>query len=120
LRVTLKKYEDFKLILSSGTRKVLNNIVVCYLSKQSFSQKMLLKSQKRHKDYELNDLVFGILTSKKMGKAHERNRFKRVVRASLDSCKINANFCYVFMPNLKPRSTGSIAGDVSYMAKKIS
>jgi len=120
LRASLKKYEDFKLVLSSGERKVLNKCIICYLNKDVFLQKISLKSKIRHAIYSASKtLVFGILTSKKMGCAVKRNHFKRLVRASLNKASLNPNYFYVFLPNLKPRTQGSLPQDLAYLAKKL-
>jgi|GEM_PF-6327373 len=83
MRATIKKYEDFKYILTNSKKYIGQNIIINYINRDKFLSALSSTNPLRAKSYAQNELLFGIMTSKKLGKAHYRVYFKRLVRAGL-------------------------------------
>ncbi len=82
---TLKENKDFRRLYYRG-RNISSSVLVTY-------------AMKTHR----SECRYGITTSKKIGKAVERNRAKRVIRAAFDSLKdeINGGWDFVFVARTK-------------------
>lgn len=78
----LKRKEDFDRVFKKGNRAFSNNLTMIYLKSDS--------------------LKVGYTVSKKHGGSVERNRIKRLLRASFNNFKekINGNYYIVFMPKV--------------------
>lgn len=82
---TLKENKDFRRLYYRG-RSASSPVLVTYA----------MKNRK-------GDCFYGITTSKKIGKAVERNRAKRLIRASFEElrCEINGEWDFVFVARTK-------------------
>ncbi|MGN0457576.1 MAG: ribonuclease P protein component [Eubacterium sp.] len=82
---TLKENKDFRRLYYRG-KSVASPVLVTYAMKN-----------------RRGSCFYGITTSKKIGKAVDRNRAKRVIRASFEELKgdINGNWDFVFVARTK-------------------
>ncbi len=97
----LKKQKDFNLVFSKGKRIYTNSLTLIYLKN--------------------NSLKFGISLSKKHGKAVERNKIKRLLRAVIREVLPNINDTYyiVVLPKvLEEYSYKVFKNDVTFALKK--
>ena len=97
----LKKQKDFDFIFNKGKRIYTNTLTLLYVEKESFK--------------------FGISLSKKHGKAHVRNRIKRLIRASVREIikKGINNYYIVVLPKVKQDySYHDFYKDLEYSLKK--
>ena len=97
----LKKQKDFNLVFSKGKRIYTNSLTLIYLKN--------------------NFLKFGISLSKKHGKAVERNKIKRLLRAVIREVLPNINDTYyiVVLPKvLEEYSHKVFKNDVTFALKK--
>ncbi len=97
----LKKQKDFDFVFNKGKRIYTNTLTLLYIEKDCFK--------------------FGISLSKKHGKAHVRNRIKRLIRASVrEIIKKGTNAYYiVVLPKVKQDySYHDIYKDLEYSLKK--
>jgi len=105
MKYSLKKHEDFRIILNNGKKIELKTFNVFVLKSEIFLKHIFNISKHRHLKY-LNLLkegsLLGILTSKKFGKSNKRNSAKRKIRKIFfDICKARG---YTFVAIPKARS----------------
>lgn len=97
----LKKQKDFDIVFNKGQRIYTNTLTLLYLKSDEFR--------------------FGISLSKKHGKAHTRNRIKRLIRACVRlEIKNGVNPYYiVVLPKIKTEYIfKEIYKDIKYSLKK--
>ena len=97
----LKKQKDFDVVFNKGQRIYTKTLTLIFIKKEGFK--------------------FGISLSKKHGKAHVRNRIKRLIRASVrDIIKNGVNPYYiVVLPKVKERyNYHEIYKDLEFSLKK--
>ena len=97
----LKKQKDFDIVFSKGQRIHTKTLTLLYIQNKEFK--------------------FGISLSKKHGKAHLRNRIKRVIRAAVREIIKNGTNAYhiVVLPKInKEYDYHEIYRDLEYSLKK--
>ena len=97
----IKKEKDFSLVFKSGKRLYSNTITLLY--------------------FPSKEIKVGFVVGKKYGKAHQRNRIKRLLRESFRSFtpKIRQNFFFVLLPKVnKDYSLVNFNKDLEYLIKK--
>ena len=88
--ISLKKNSQFRLVYRSGEREAGKNIIICYLRKGD------------------EGIVPGYVASKKIGKANQRNRAKRLMREIFKRLKgriTEKNLWIVFIASFRPEET---------------
>jgi ribonuclease P protein component len=101
LETRLKKQKDFDAVFNKGGRIYTKTITLLYIKKDSFK--------------------FGISLSKKHGKAHIRNRIKRLIRAGVrDVIRNGVNPYYiVILPKIREKyEFNELKQDILYSLKK--
>ena len=101
METRLKKQKDFDAVFNKGGRIYTKTITLLYIKKESFK--------------------FGISLSKKHGKAHLRNRIKRIIRAGVrDVIRNGVNPYYiVILPKVRESyDFNEIKSDILYSLKK--
>ena len=88
---TIKKHHEFKQIMEDGKKIVTPEYVLYTLPRDKFVTNYKYKEQ---------DVLYGILVSRKLGKAHERNLAKRRIRHKLHSGLFASDIkiAYIFIP----------------------
>ena len=97
----LKKQKDFDFVFSKGQRIHTKTLTLLYIQSKEFK--------------------FGISLSKKHGKAHLRNRIKRLIRASVREIIKNGTNAYyiIVLPKVnKEYNYHDIYRDLEYSLKK--
>lgn len=97
----LKKQKDFDVVFSKGKRIYTKTLTLLFIKS--------------------NEFKFGISLSKKHGKAHERNRIKRLIRAGVrEVIKNGVNTYYtVVLPKVKESyNYNELLLDIEYSFKK--
>ena len=97
----LKKQKDFDVVFNKGQRIYTKTLTLLFIKKESFK--------------------FGISLSKKHGKAHIRNRIKRLIRAGVRDIIKSGVYPYyiVVLPKVnKSYNYHEIYNDLEYSLKK--
>ena len=97
----IKKEKDFGLVFKNGKRLYSNTITLLYIPSK--------------------EIKVGFVVGKKYGKAHQRNRIKRLLRESFRSFtpKIRQNFFFVLLPKVKNEySLSAFNKDLEYLLNK--
>ena len=97
----IKKEKDFNLVFKNGKRLYSNTITLLY--------------------FPAKEIKVGFVVGKKHGKAHVRNRIKRLLRESFRSFvpNLNQNFFFVFIPKQENEySLENFKKEMNYLFKK--
>ncbi len=85
---SLKKHPEFRRVMS-GEKMYTKHFTIFFVERAS--TKFEIK-------YNQNDIVFGIMTSKKLGNSPERNFIKRRYRSAFHEFPWNTKMFYVILP----------------------
>lgn len=97
----LKRNKDFQFLFNRGKKCSTGNLIVIY--------------------HKARGLKVGFSVSKKHGKSVERNRIKRLLRASFNAVKndINNGYLIIFLPRVKEKySYHTFLKDMNYLLEK--
>ena len=122
MRANIKKYEDFKLLISGSNRKILNSLIIYHQDSNAFADNLVKISTHRSQQYSRQGFLFGVMVSKKLGKANKRNYFKRLVRAclKLNEKNLPQGKALIIMPNVKNSDKithSTMNDDIKYFCK---